>query len=88
MTNFTGQWLEAINVSGRQTGTRGVILSQDSTGKFSVMWESGATGIIRERGDTYCFINPPQNKFCILKIKILTLLNNLKLLYYDTRRII
>jgi hypothetical protein len=88
MTNFSGQWLEAIEIAGKQTGTRGVIISQDTTGKFWVKWESGDTGIIRERGDKYRFINPPQNKFCILKNKILTLLNNLKLLYYDTRRII
>lgn len=79
MTNYKGQWVQAIKVNGVPDGMIGQIQSIGSEGEFYVVWENGEISVIRERGDTYRFIDIPQKKFWNIKNLLLTLLNKLKL---------
>ncbi len=78
MTNYKGQWVQAIKVNGVPNGMIGQIRSIGPEGQFYVAWENGMIGVIRERGDTYRLIDVPQKKFWNIKNLLLTLLNKFK----------
>ena len=59
MNNHKEQWVKAIKVNGVPDGSVGIIKEMDMNGKFLVQWESGNESVIRERGDSYIFIDMP-----------------------------
>lgn len=82
MNNRKEQWVKAIKVNGVPDGSVGIIKDMDMNGKFLVQWESGNESVIRERGDSYIFINMPQKSFWNFKNLLLILRNKLKQTYY------
>ncbi len=75
--SYKGQMVRAINVLNQPAGRVGVIQYCDSAGRFYVLWENGSTGVIRERGDTYAFVDITQKNIWKFGNLILILRNKL-----------
>lgn len=66
---YNGEIVEAIQVDGIASGTKGVVQKMDLLGRFHIKWDNGTESVIRERGETYRFLGKKVTKNFIWKIK-------------------
>lgn len=78
MDKYSNQRVESISVIGIPPRTQGTIQFMYPDGSFYIIWDTGLHSVIRERGDSYKFIDKPKKSSWNIKNYFLTLLKQFK----------